>query len=204
MRRHTPSQLRLEMNLVAVNHRLALLVRWHQRGKPPDGPFAVPDQDVAQLGRLHLPALHGRLPRLGARVGVVLLARLGHQLEASLELITPQIPRAREAKRVFLVCAWVRPCRSPRGRVPVAVPSRPAPLAEPGRPWKHRRLSILTPAFSGIPPRIGHQSCRLRRRSGRSGPGVVWASRRASVQVALQWDGNNVLGVFFALWTPLN
>lgn len=68
-------QIRLEVDLVAVDHRLSYLVRRHERGESADLtltstltltlPVPTADQNVPELGRPHLGPLLGRLPAHG-------------------------------------------------------------------------------------------------------------------------------------------
>lgn len=82
-----PLQIWLEMDLVAINNRLALFIRRHQRGEAADAPRALLlDQDVPQLRGLHLLQLPFRVP-FCRRVLVVLSACLLDQTEASSELV---------------------------------------------------------------------------------------------------------------------
>lgn len=90
------------MHLVAVQHRLVVLKRGHQRSKALDCVASVLDQDISQVRRLHLLLFHAGMP---SHRGALILLSAGklNDVEASLEVVFAEITRRLKLKGVALL-----------------------------------------------------------------------------------------------------
>jgi hypothetical protein len=95
-----PLELWLEVDLVAVDNGLSLLVGRHQGGETADGVGGgVSDEDVPQPGGLHLLELLGGVPFPGG-VFVVGAASFFDEGEAALEVAGGEVGRAGDGESV--------------------------------------------------------------------------------------------------------
>jgi len=106
---HSPLQLVFEMDLVAVDYRLAVLVRRHHGRESTYLPNAVLDEDVPQVRQPHL-LLLGRWMPPDRGAAIVIAARLFHQVKAGIQLLVSHVPRLQQAERILGTRLWVPPC----------------------------------------------------------------------------------------------
>lgn len=97
------------MHLVAVQHRLVVLKRRHQRRKALDRGTLILDEYVPQIRRLHLLLLHGGMPS-HRRTPVVRAAGKLNDVEAGFEVVLAEVVGRQEAESVGLLCERMCPC----------------------------------------------------------------------------------------------
>jgi len=108
-----PLEMRLQMYLVAVYHRLTLLPGRHERCEADKRTLVAFDKDIPEVWRLHLDHLLPRMPA-SARGFIVVFARLGYEIEACLKVLLVQIPGRPEIEAVSFPCPRMGPCSDPR------------------------------------------------------------------------------------------
>lgn len=103
-------ELVLEMDLVAVDDRLALFVSRHQASEGAQVAMAIFDEDVAKVDRLHLSPLRYGLPS-SRRGAVGFGARPDDEVETRVELAGRESCAALQRDIVRILSFWVLPGR---------------------------------------------------------------------------------------------